>query len=63
MRVTARREGGEITVEAEGATGPWSVLLRGVDAVASVKGGAASVEPLGTRVVSEDGAAVVRITL
>ncbi len=43
-----RREGQQLIAEAEGATKPWVVLLRGItDAV--VEGGVAEVGRLGTR--------------
>ena len=61
MTVEVRREGDRIDVQVQGAapTGgrpPWSVLLRGVSdgtsaGVASVEGGTAQVEALGTRLV------------
>jgi alpha-D-xyloside xylohydrolase len=49
--VEARRDGTQIEVSVQGATRPWSVLLRGIKTVASVEGGAAQVEALGTRLV------------
>jgi alpha-D-xyloside xylohydrolase len=49
--VEARRVGARIEVSVQGSTNPWSVLLRGVEAVASVEGGAAQPDALGTRLV------------
>ena len=51
MTVEVRREGDRIEVQVQGASKSWSVLLRGVEAVASVEGGAAQAEALGTRLV------------
>jgi alpha-D-xyloside xylohydrolase len=63
MAVTVRREGKRIMIEASGATKPWSVLLRGLDGVGSVEGGAAAAELLGMRVAPEDRATVVRLVV
>jgi alpha-D-xyloside xylohydrolase len=54
--VEARRVGTRIEVAVEGASGPWSVLLRGIEHVDSVEGGAAQAEALGTRLVPEEDA-------
>jgi len=41
MTVAARREGSLITVTRSGVRKPWSLLLRGVSGVSSVKRGSA----------------------
>jgi alpha-D-xyloside xylohydrolase len=51
VTVEAHRIGTQVEFSVQGATRPWSVLLRGVEAVASVEGGAAQAEALGTRLV------------
>ena len=61
MTVEVRREGDRIDVQVQGAYAPWSVLLCGVSdgtsaGVASVEGGAAQAEALGTRLVPAAGA-------
>jgi alpha-D-xyloside xylohydrolase len=54
--VEARRSGTQIEFSVQGATKPWSVLLRGIRNVASVAGGTARAEALGTRLVPAEGA-------
>jgi alpha-D-xyloside xylohydrolase len=49
MTVEVRRGGDRIEVQAKGASSSWSVLLRGIEAVQSVEGGATQAEALGTR--------------
>jgi alpha-D-xyloside xylohydrolase len=49
--IEARRAGPRIEISVQGASKSWSVLLRSVEAVASVAGGAAQAEALGTRLV------------
>ena len=49
--VKVRRTGSRIKVSVKGASKPWAVLLRGIEAVASVEGGTAQAEALGTRLV------------
>jgi alpha-D-xyloside xylohydrolase len=51
MTVEVSRAGQQVRVEAQGASKPWSVLLRGVDAVESVAGGKAQADALGTRLI------------
>ena len=51
MTVEVRREGDRIEVQVEGTSASWSVLLRGIESVQSVEGGAAQAEVLGTRLV------------
>jgi alpha-D-xyloside xylohydrolase len=51
MTIEVCREADRIDVQVEGASFSWSVLLRGIDAVQSIEGGAAQVEALGTRLV------------
>jgi alpha-D-xyloside xylohydrolase len=51
--VTATRAGDEIRIETEGSGRAWSVLLRGIEGLTSVEGGAAEGDPLGTRLTPE----------
>jgi alpha-D-xyloside xylohydrolase len=60
MTVEVRRGGDRIDVQVQGTSASWSVLLRGVTVgtsagVASVEGGAAQAEALGTRLVPAEG--------
>jgi len=50
IEIVVRRVGQEITIAVEGAVGPWSVLLRGVDAEVLSGGGIARQCQLGTLV-------------
>ncbi len=63
MRLTASRQGEVITVEAEGASDAWSVLLRSIDHVASVSDGDAETEALGVRLVPNDNVDTMVVTL
>jgi alpha-D-xyloside xylohydrolase len=63
LTVVISRKGQEIRAQAEGATKEWSVLLRGVEAVRSVTGGAAQADPLGTRVIPTQGLNALTIQL
>ncbi|MGC9521233.1 MAG: alpha-xylosidase [Anaerolineae bacterium] len=60
-RVT--RTGDTLTIDVVGEPGPWSVLLRGAEGVATVTGGTAEVDPLGTRLVPEEGASALSVQL
>ncbi|MBN1309825.1 MAG: alpha-xylosidase [Anaerolineae bacterium] len=48
MTIKVSRTGENIHIQAQAASKPWYVLLRGIDAVQSVEGGAAQSETLGT---------------
>jgi alpha-D-xyloside xylohydrolase len=61
--VEARRTGSRIEVSVQGSTGPWSVLLRGIETVASVAGGTAQADGLGVRVVPDAGTRSVTVRL
>jgi alpha-D-xyloside xylohydrolase len=63
MAIEMRREGDRIDVQVEGASDRWSVLLRGVEAVASIEGGAAQAEELGTRLVPLKGVRCLAVHL
>ncbi|MBW5448596.1 alpha-xylosidase [Cohnella sp. CFH 77786] len=63
LRVTASRSGGEVNVRAEGQASNWSLLLRGVEAVASVQGGSAEPTERGVRVTPAAGGTELRIRL
>jgi alpha-D-xyloside xylohydrolase len=56
MRLHIRRENHRLHIEAEGATKPWSVLLRGVTAVAGISGGVAQSHPRGMLLQPDTGA-------
>jgi alpha-D-xyloside xylohydrolase len=61
MTATASREGNSIRITAAGATQPWRVLLRGVEAVRSVVGGVAAADALGTLVTAEAGTLTIHL--
>ena len=51
MTLHIRREGNTLTINSEGATQSWAVLLRGITAVHSISGGTAKAETQGLRLV------------
>ena len=55
--------GDEINIKVDGAAKPRSVLLRGVEGVIEVNGGAAAADPFGVRVVTTAVTGLVSITL
>ena len=55
LSLEASRRGGEIQIQATGASRSWSVLLRGIDAVGSLEGGMGHPAPLGTRLAPAAG--------
>ncbi len=59
----AVRRGEEIVFRVVGEAGPWQLLLRGIEGVASVTGGTASADPLGTRIVPTAGFATLVVTI
>jgi alpha-D-xyloside xylohydrolase len=61
MTVEVSRVGQQVRFHAHGASKSWSVLLRGVSSVQSVKGGEAQTDVLGTRLVPAKG--VRRLTV
>lgn len=61
MSIQVSRSGQQITVETEGASKAWSILLRGVEAAQSVDGGKAKKDPLGLLVTAKTG--VSRLTI
>jgi len=63
MSVQVSRAGQQITVEAEGASKGWSVLLRGVEAIQLVDGGKVKKDPLGVLVTPKKGASSLTIAL
>jgi alpha-D-xyloside xylohydrolase len=63
MRLRVRREGDTITAEAEDAAASWSVLLRGINRVASVEGGHAEPDARGVRVVPDGNVQRLRVAL
>jgi alpha-D-xyloside xylohydrolase len=62
-RLTVRREGEGIAIEVDGASGSWSVLLRGIDAIASIEGGCAETGALGVRLLPEADVRTLRVRL
>ena len=63
MTVEVSRVGQQVRVCAEGASKPWSVLLRGIGSVQSVEGGAAQADALGTLLVPAEGARCMTVRL
>ncbi|HNT78291.1 MAG TPA: glycoside hydrolase family 31 protein, partial [Anaerolineae bacterium] len=63
MTVSVSRAEQQIQVQAQGATKPWNILLRGIKAVQAVTGGAAHSDPLGARIVADAGATTLTIRL
>ncbi|MEJ5308852.1 MAG: alpha-xylosidase [Anaerolineae bacterium] len=63
LTVTATRAGQQIHVHVEGATQPWSVVLRNISAVQSVKGGTAQVDAQGTRIIPDIEVGAITIQL
>ena len=61
LTVTANRTGQEIHVQVEGATGPWSVVLRNVAAVESVVGGTAQADAQGTRIIPDAETLIIQL--
>lgn len=59
----AARSGSTITVDTQGQAEGWTVLLRGVNSVASVQGGVADASAEGVRIIPAAGAAQVVIEL
>jgi alpha-D-xyloside xylohydrolase len=60
---TARRDGQRITLQAQGAPGPWRALLRGVTSVAAARGAQFQPDPLGALLTAGPGAAQIEIDL
>jgi alpha-D-xyloside xylohydrolase len=63
VTATARREGDGVTVTVAGATGPWFVVLRGIDGVAVEGDGIAEVVEDGVRLTPAAGATEVTTRL
>ncbi len=63
LTVTATRAGQQIHIHVEGASKPWSVVLRNVGAVQSVTGGAVHVDVQGTRIIPNSGVGALIIQL
>jgi alpha-D-xyloside xylohydrolase len=61
--VEAHRIGTRVEVSVQGATRPWSVLLRGIEDVGSVTGGTAERDALRARVVPDAGLQAVVVQL
>jgi len=50
MKFEIKRENGTLTVERQGASKPWKLLLAGIKSIESVKEGKAEGTPIGTLV-------------
>lgn len=61
--VSANRAGNEIRIAAEGAAKGWSLILRGISAVAAVEGGQAEPTEHGIRIVPHDSASSILVAL
>ncbi len=55
MTLEVKRVGQQVRIRAEGKSAGWSVLLRGVEKVKGVTGGAAQADPLGARIIPAAG--------
>ncbi|CAM3831637.1 alpha-xylosidase [Marinicrinis lubricantis] len=62
LEVTAKRNGQTIEIASSGAGKPWSIILRGIQEVASVEGAKAEKTELGVRLVAE-GTAQIKVQL
>ncbi|MCB0171098.1 MAG: alpha-xylosidase, partial [Anaerolineae bacterium] len=58
-----RRDGNTLHIQADNATKPWRVLLRGVSSVATVSGGSRNTHEQGTLVVPETGVSQLTVEL
>jgi alpha-D-xyloside xylohydrolase len=63
MRFEMKREGGTLTVDRQGASKPWKLLLVGIQSVKSVEGGTEESTPIGTLVSPVMKANRLRISL
>ncbi len=63
MSATVRREGEALIVKAEGATRPWSVVLRGIQDVRVVEGGVAESSAAGVLVTPSEGATTITVRI
>ncbi|SDZ18953.1 alpha-D-xyloside xylohydrolase [Evansella caseinilytica] len=63
LRVTAVKEGKEITVEAAGSGKPFSLVLRGVGQVAGVRGGTAETTAVGVKIIPDSSTGFFTISL
>jgi alpha-D-xyloside xylohydrolase len=61
--LTVSRKGQNLHLQAQGAADNWRLLLRGIEAVASVENGTAEAQALGILVVPESGASDVSVWL
>lgn len=63
MTLHVRREGQTLHIEADGATKPWRVLLRGIAAVSTITGGTSELDKRGILVRPTDGSSELTIQL
>jgi alpha-D-xyloside xylohydrolase len=63
MTVEMNRAGQQIRVQAQGASKPWSVLLRGISSIQSVEGGTPQADALGILLIPAKGAEGLTIHL
>jgi len=63
MKFEVKREGGTLTVDRQGASKPWKLLLVGIQSVKSVEGGTEESTPIGTLVTPVNKADRLRISM
>ncbi|MNI76922.1 Alpha-xylosidase [compost metagenome] len=63
LEVKVTRQGGKMTVTAEGADKPWELILRGIQQVRTVRGGTSSEGSMGLRILAEPGVRSMEIEL
>lgn len=63
MKFELKREGGTLTVERQGASKPWQLLLVGIKSVKPADGATEESTPIGTLVTPTIGANHLRISL
>jgi len=63
LKVVASRNGQVIDIQVQGATKPWSVLLRNIGMVKDVKGGVAQPDEFGIRLIPSDIAQHLKVYL
>ncbi len=63
MTVEVNRKGYDVHIKVEDTIKPWSVLLRGIASVISVKGGSTKVDALGTLLIPKKGESCLKVRL
>lgn len=62
LKVTASCSGGTLSIRTEGASKPWTVLLRGISQAAAVQGAAAEAGEQGLRLIPQQGSTAITVT-